>query len=232
MKRKRSFSGNLTNQETVGGICYLVLQIFFLPGLLDWVNRQLSSPLRSPELNFLFFLINFIAILLIFHDFLGRALKHATRHPALLCQAVILGLAAYYASCRVMDWGISQLAPGYSNYNDQAITDMAGNNYFLMAIGTVVLAPLAEECMFRGLIFGKFRPKSALVAYCASTLFFCAIHVLGYWGSYPFRTLLICFLQYVPTGLILARSYEYSGSIFAPMVIHAAVNTLSFLSLR
>ena len=60
MKRKRSFSGNLTNQETVGGICYLVLQIFFLPGLLNWVNRQLSSPLRSPELNFLFFLINLL----------------------------------------------------------------------------------------------------------------------------------------------------------------------------
>ena len=49
MKRKRSFSGNLTNQETVGGICYLALQIFFLPGLLNWVNRQLSSPCAAPN---------------------------------------------------------------------------------------------------------------------------------------------------------------------------------------
>lgn len=227
MKRTHSFSGDLTNQETIGGFCYMAFQFLLLGEVLAWINGQLQHPLNLAELNFTFYLVNFIAILLIFHDFLGRALKQATRHPALLCQAVILGLAAYYASCQVLDWGISQLVPGYSNYNDQAITDMVNGNYFLMAVGTVVLVPPVEECLFRGLIFRNLYGKSRWAAYIVSIAAFAIIHILGYVGRYEPLELVMAFLQYLPAGLCLAWAYTKADTIFAPILIHAIVNAVS-----
>ena len=205
----------------------MAFQFLLLGEVLAWINVRLQNPLNLAELNFTFYLVNFIAILLIFHDFLGRALKQATRHPALLCQAVILGLAAYYASCRVMDWGISQLAPGYSNYNDQAISNMVNGNYFLMAVGTVVLVPPVEECLFRGLIFRNLYGKSRWAAYIVSIAAFAIIHILGYIGRYEPLELVMAFLQYLPAGLCLAWAYTKADTIFAPILIHAIINAVS-----
>ena len=232
MRRNRSFSGNLTNQETIGGFVYLIFQLIFLPGILTWGNLQLEHPLKEAELNFVFFLINFIAILLIFHDFLGRGLSQATRHPAIFCQAVILGIVAYYACSYCTTWLVGKLVPGFSNYNDSAIADMLRGGYFLMLVGTVVLVPPVEECLFRGLIFRNLYGKSPWAAYIVSILAFAAIHIIGYIGRYSALELLMAVLQYLPAGLCLAWAYTKADTIFAPIVIHAAINYISIRGLR
>ena len=232
MKRNRSFSGNLTNQETIGGFCYLIFELVFLPGILSWINGQLSTPLNKAELNFVFYLVNFIAILLIFHDFLGRGLRQVTQHPAIFCQAVILGAVAYYACSWATTWVVGKLVPGFTNYNDQAVLDLLGNSRLLTIIGVVVLAPPAEECLFRGLIFRNLWGKSRWVAYIASILAFAIVHILGYIGAYSPMELLMAFLQYLPAGLCLAWAYTKADTIFAPIVIHAIINAVTIGILR
>lgn len=227
MKRNRSFSGNLTSQETIGGFTYLVFQLLLLPGILDWINGQLASPLKSAELNFVFYLINFIAILLIFHDFLGHALNQVTQHPAIFCQAVILGAVAYFACNQATSRLVRLLVPGFSNYNDQAITDMLGTNRFLMTIGVIILVPPVEECLYRGLIFRNLYGKSRWAAYIVSILAFAIIHILGYIGTYSPLELVMAFLQYLPAGLCLAWAYTKADTIFAPIVIHALINAVA-----
>ena len=103
------------SQETVCGFCYLAFQLLLLPELLPLLNSRLSHPLNDAELNFVFYTINFVAVLLIFHDFRAAAAAQATRHPAYLCQAVILGLAAYYACRYATQWVVRLLVPGFSN---------------------------------------------------------------------------------------------------------------------
>ncbi len=232
MRRNRSFSGNLTNQETIGGFVYLIFQLIFLPGILTWGNLQLEHPLKEAELNFVFFLINFIAILLIFHDFLGRALKQVAQHPAIFCQAVILGFVAYYACSHAVEGVIRLLVPGFSNYNDQSIAAMLSDNHFLMVVGTVILVPPVEECLYRGLIFRNLYGKSRWAAYIVSILAFAIIHILGYFGTYSPLELLMAFLQYLPAGLCLAWAYTKADTIFAPILIHAAINFVSINGLR
>lgn len=227
MKRTHSFSGNLTNQETIGGFSYLIFEIFFLPGILSWINGQLSHPLNSAELNFVFYMVNFIAILLIFHDFLGRGLRQTTQHPAIFCQAVILGFVAYYACNWATTKLVGLLVPGFSNYNDQAIAGMLSSNRLLMLIGTVILVPPVEECLFRGLIFRNLYGKSRWAAYIVSILAFAVIHIIGYLGRYSALELIMAFLQYLPAGLCLAWAYTKADTIFAPIVIHAAINYIS-----
>lgn len=232
MKKTRTFSGGLTGRETVGGACYLVFQLFILPELLQWSNSLIEHPLNSAELNFVFYLVNFIAILLIFHRFLGQGLRQATQHPALLCQAVILGLAAYYACNRVTAQIIGLLVPNFSNYNDASITTMLKSNYFLMAVGTVVLVPTVEECLYRGLIFRNLHSSSPRAAYIVSILAFSVIHIIGYIGQYGPLQLLMAFLQYLPAGLCLAWAYTKADTIFAPILIHMTINAVSIGIMR
>lgn len=227
MKKTRSFSGNLTNQETIGGFVYLIFELLFLSSILSWINRQLDTPLKSAELNFVFYLINFIAILLIFHDFLGRGLRQTAQHPAIFCQAVILGAVAYFACSWATTEVVRLLVPGFSNYNDQSIAAMLGTNRFLMTIGVVILVPPAEECLFRGLIFRNLYGKSRWAAYIASILAFAIIHIIGYIGTYSPLELLMAFLQYLPAGLCLAWAYTKADTIFAPIVIHAIINAVA-----
>ena len=221
-----------SSQETVGGFCYLAFQLLLLPELLKMLNARLSAPLGEAELNFVFYMINFIAVLLIFHEFLGSAAAQAVRHPAYLCQAVILGLAAYYACMFVTTRVISLLAPGFSNYNDSAISAMRQDSRLLVFVGTVLLVPPVEECVFRGLIFRNLYGKSHWAAYLVSMLAFAFVHILGYARLYTPLEILMAVLQYLPAGLCLAWSYTKADTIFAPIAVHAAVNFITLTSWR
>ena len=230
--KKRTQSPCPSSRETVSGFCYLAFQLLLLPSLLYFINGNLSQPLKEAELNFVYYLTNFIAMLVIFHDFLSRSLSQAFQHPIVLCEAVILGFVAYYACFHVSDRLVSLLVPSFSNYNDEAIFEMSRGNSFLMLIGTVILVPPFEECLFRGLIFRSLYGKSRWVAYTVSILAFAMVHILGFWGSYSPLEILFAVLQYLPAGLCLAWSYAKAGNIFAPILIHAAVNYITVNGLR
>ena len=232
MKKSHSISTSLSAQETVAGAVYLAVQFFALPSLLRWFNAQLSSPLNTAELNFVFYLVNFMAMLLIFHDFLGRSIRQVTQHPGIFCEGVILGFVAYYACSYATTWLIRLLVPGFSNYNDEAIFAMRSGNSFLMFIGTVILVPPFEECMYRGLIFRNLYGKSHWAAYIVSILAFAIIHIIGYIGKYSPLELLMATLQYLPAGLCLAWSYIRGETIFTPILIHAAINYITITNTR
>ena len=227
MKRNLSYSDSLNKQETIGGIAYLLFEIFLLPGILSWLNARMGYALNAAELNFVFYMVNFIAILVIFHDFLSRSLTDVFRHPIVFAEGVILGFVAYYAMNWLTTKVVGLVVPGFSNYNDQAISGMLGTNRLLMLIGTVVLVPPVEESLFRGLIFRNLYGKSRWAAYIVSILTFAVIHIIGYIGSYSAVELLMAFLQYLPAGLCLAWAYIRGGSVFAPILIHAAINYIS-----
>ena len=232
MTKKRTASPCPSGQETAWGLCYLVFQMLFLPSVLFWINGQLPKALSDSELNFLFYLVNFIAVLLIFHNFLERSLHQLFQHPIDALQAAVLGFVAYYVCFHAMEWLIGLLRPGYTNYNDDSIAALSRGNFFLMSIGTVVLVPITEESLYRGLIFRNLYSKSPWAGYCISIAAFSCLHILGYIGIYAPADLLIAFLQYLPAGLWLAWSYIKGDTIFVPIVIHAAVNFVTINGFR
>ena len=232
MKSNRNIGPIPSSQETMNGFVYLIFQLFVLPVILQWCNSRLDTSLNDAELNFAFYLINFIAMLLLFHGYLGKSLSQAAQHPIYLCQAVIRGLAAYYATLYLVSGVVRLLVPGFSNYNDEAIAAMGGTNSFLVLIGTVVLVPPVEECFFRGLIFRNLYGRNRWIAYALSMLAFAIIHVLGYIGQYSPLEIVMAVLEYLPAGIWLAWSYTKADTIFAPILVHAAINYLSFRALR
>ncbi len=232
MKKSNNPGPSLNSQETVCGLIWFCFQLVFLPSILHTVNGLLDGIMGTAELNFAYYLVNFLSILLLFQNFLSRSAAQVGKHPAYFCQAVILGLAAYHACFYAVDHLVSLLVPGFSNHNDASIAAMLQKNPFLMFIGTVILVPPFEECIFRGLIFRSLWSKSHALAYAVSILSFSMIHILGYWGQYSPLELVIAVLQYLPAGLCLAWCYIKAETIFAPIAVHAAINYITIQSFR
>ena len=104
---------------------------------------------------------------------------------------------------------------------------MLQSNRVLMTIAVVVLAPLTEETLYRGLIFRNLWQTSRVGAYLVSMFAFAAIHVVGYIGTTDITTLILCFIQYLPAGLCLAWTYTKASNLFAPVLVHAIVNAIA-----
>ena len=209
------------------GWWWMAFQYLLLPRLLGLLLGDVSTLF----LNFCYHLLCFSAVLLIFRHDLPDCLRWAFSHWRRFLLISLLALAAFYAASAVFRLLTSVLQPGFSNRNDEALLGMAGSSLPLFAVTTVLLAPVSEELLFRGLLFGELRVKSRWIGYLASSLCFCLIHLIGYLGKYTLWEFFLALLQYLPAGLILAWSYEKSQSIAAPIFVHMVINGISLVSI-
>ncbi|MDA1002452.1 MAG: type II CAAX endopeptidase family protein [Chloroflexi bacterium] len=90
--------------------------------------------------------------------------------------------------------------------------------WILLGVAVVVVAPIAEELFFRGLIFRALAGRMRVpAAYVLSGVVFAAFH-LNLSVVVPFSAI----------GLVFAWAFWNSGSLWTTMVAHAVVNGLSF----
>lgn len=222
----------LLPRETKWGIRYLLFQLIFLGSVLALLLQVLRLPTEAIYLDTAYYIVNFGLVIWIFRHFLWQSLKHGIKHWDKLLIAAVVGFAVLFLSTKGLDLLIEKYHPEFFNVNDASIASNSRVHFVLTAIGTVILVPLAEETLYRGLIFGMLQRKNRIIAYTISTLFFAYIHIMGYVGYFPTSMLLLCLVQYLPAGLALAAAYEYSGSILAPILIHTTVNIIATITSR
>lgn len=232
MAKSKQLPCSPTASERVFGLAYAAFDLFALPSLLGRFNALLVQPLNSAWINFIYFSLNFLLLIVILHRYLGRSLGYTGKHAGDLLISVLLGALGYWVCNYVICDLIARFLPDFSNPNDSAISATLPGGFAVMAVGTVLLVPVAEELIHRALIFGSLHRRSRAAAYTISAVFFAALHVTGYLGSAEPLHLLVAFAQYLPPALLLAWAYEKSGSIFAPMLIHAAINAMGIWALR
>lgn len=221
-----------TSNESVFGLIYYLLQLLIIPALIMVANEMLPNPYSEAVVNFVFFVINFVCVVVIFRKFLTENFRAVLRQPWAVLRCAGIGLLIYWAGNYLFSLLITFTDPDFANINDAAIMQMVRSDYRLMTIGTVLLVPVAEECFYRGLIFRNFYEKSPVLGYILSMVLFSLAHVLGYVTLADWGTLVLCFLQYLPAGFALAWSYRHSGSIFASVLIHMTVNQIGMLAMR
>lgn len=232
MEHQKKLLPTLSSKEKNIGLAYLVFQFALLPTLLRLVGQVFSLGNSAALYNFLYFSINFICVTAIFSKFLKKSMLRVRRsYPEVLATAAI-GFGVFWLCSSLLHSAIGLLFPEFVNLNDSSLVDILGDYPVLLFLGTVVLAPVAEEVFHRGLVFGWLHEKNVLLAYAVSTLLFAAIHVVQYIGLYSPLHLLIALIQYLPAGIVFAWAYQRSGCIFAPIAIHAANNLLAVLSVR
>ena len=81
-----------------------------------------------------------------------------------------------------------------------------------------IIAPVAEEIFFRGLVYGFFRRWGVAPAFVISTLLFVLSHAPG--RGLP--------VTQIVGGLVFAVSYEKEGNLLVPITIHVVGNLAIF----
>ena len=218
--------------ENILGFCYLAFYQLFLPTVIALVAEVLGYSLTLSELNIFYFVVNFVWVCAIFHRFLIASVQKAKENFGRCIQFAVLGLVIYFCAMYLVSMGIVLADPNFSNVNDDSIADLAQENTEMLFLCTVLLVPVVEEVIFRGLIFQNLQRKSRLLAYGVSVVVFALIHIVGYMGSADWLTLGLCFVQYLPAGLALAWAYEKADTIVAPILIHITINLIGMTALR
>ena len=125
---------------------------------------------------------------------------------------VIFGISGCIAATCLM--AMVQLAFYDEQYQQAAqITYSAG--FLVQIIGLGIVIPIAEELMFRGILYKRFRERQ------------------GFWYSALWSALLFSFIHSNTTqmiyafllGVLLSYLYEKFGSFRAPVVLHILLNT-------
>lgn len=132
---------------------------------------------------------------------------------------VVLGLAAFYAFAAAYG-ALAGLDEQSNERLQESVLGASVASDFAYVVLYVVLAPLAEELLFRGLLFGSLRGRvGAWSAALVSGAVFGAIHLGG--GQDPFIPVLTAL------GVVLALAYHYSGVLYTAIAIHAINNAVS-----
>ena len=95
-------------------------------------------------------------------------------------------------------------------------TSVIDSSGFISMVSTVIFAPIAEELIFRGLVYT--RLKRAMPKWIAAVLqaaLFGVLHGQILWIAYAFAV-----------GLILAAYFESTGSLFANITVHICFNLM------
>jgi membrane protease YdiL (CAAX protease family) len=222
----------MLKSERIIGIIYLPLHIFVLPTLLIFLIPQLfrhSEAASVANINLILYVISFLFIFIFLFRYLKSSFSDLFANILNTVKAIVLAYLFYYAVSMLFSSLLSLFLQETANPNTREIINQTKLNANTMIIIAVLLAPVVEETLFRGALFGTIRTKSRVAAYIVSVLLFSAYHL---WQPlvYNFEwSLLLYLLQYIPASIALCWCYEKSGSIWAPIVLHALIN---FIQIR
>ena len=225
-------SVSLTRREKLLGWVYYPIQLLVLPLLLSVGNILAGSPLSESVLNFIYFAANFLFVIGIFFHLLKKNIIIAADAPLKCLGCAVAGLAINWGLSYIVQLLIVIINPDFFNVNDASIGTLIQENFVLTAVGTVLLVPIAEEALYRGLIFGSLYNRRPIAAYVISVCIFASVHVIGYIGMYEPLHLALCFLQYLPGAIALAWAYANADSIWAPILMHMTINLIGVVSMR
>lgn len=113
---------------------------------------------------------------------------------------------------------VSEVAGVRSHWTEWFDEDLAWGSWGIVIaslLGTIVFAPMLEEIVFRGLLYGTLRRRLGWpLAAVLSALVFAAAHGYGVAG----------FGSVFASGVMWAVAYEKTGSLLPGMMAHAANN--------
>jgi membrane protease YdiL (CAAX protease family) len=160
---------------------------------------------------------------------LGNGLGLNLRHPVRDVVWAVLAVLALMPVIWTLSWASSWVIHGMGQeINHNPIFDYLegfgwGGKVATM-FGVVILAPLAEELMFRGILQSMLR--SYRVAAWPAVAISSALFVLAHWGV-PHDM-----VPLLPLAIVLGYSYERCGRLVPSILIHSmfnAVMTVTFL---
>lgn len=220
----------MRKSERIIGNLYIPVHIFLLPLLLVYIYNNILNKhtvMQSPYLNIIYYLISFVFVLIFLFRFLKGSFSDLLDNIVPSLQAIVLAYFLNYLAVFLVTLLLSLVLDDVPNPNTQEVVSQTKLNANAMIVVAVLLAPVVEETLFRGALFGTLRSKSRALAYVFSAFAFAFYHLWQYFATGFQWPMLLYLLQYIPPSVALCWCYERSGSIWAPIVLHAVINLIS-----
>ena len=221
----------LTKQEKRWGWVYLAAQMLVIPSVVAMVCMAMGITSEA-DMNLICFYLNAVLAVVVFRKLLVKSIDRCRGNWKQTLMTALKGFGLYWLVSTAVAAAILMLKPDFANVNDQSIGIMLGERPVLMTVAVVFAAPLAEECLFRGWLFLGLAEKSRTLAYTVTCVFFSAVHILAYIGTYDALTLLLCFAQYLAPSYVLCRTCARDNSLCAPLLLHMTINTAALFVAR
>lgn len=225
------FRPQMTDSERKRGWVFFALYLLVFPYLTAWVQRLWLGEGEMPiaETNLVYYGLLFVLALLVFWSFLHHGFSLLIDWLPENCFAFFTGLAG----AGVLHFVVMLLPYPVEN----PVPFQWRMEYTLSPAATVmlvvVLIPLIEETLFRGLLFGNVRKYSRVLAYVVSVLVYAVASTWRYALDMGDPAYLLLAVQYLPMSLALAWCYDNGGSIWSTVGLHMAINgAMLFMALH
>ena len=230
MPRKKS-AAYMSAGEQIAGTVFFVVYLLVLPFATDPLFRLAGGLLGvdiGPGLqNVIYYYVLFAVTVIVFHGFLARTSRNFADNLGRACKFVAIGLVALYG-LNELAYRLTYLVAGNrTNLNNTTISAQIDDAPHMTLLIVIVLAPCVEEVLFRGLVFGNLRRKSAAVAYLTSCLLFALLHVWQFAVVNQDITYFLLMLQYLVPGVVLAWVFDRTGTLWTSIGLHMAANALA-----
>jgi len=150
------------------------------------------------------------------------ALRFGERKNRWSIGQLVISTAAAFGAAVVLNLliAVSGLMELFPSYAEQSAASFAGQPPLLLAAAVVVVGPIAEELVFRGMTYERIRNYLGVKpAVIISSLMF------GLWHGN-----VVQFVYAFIVGIILSVYYEKSGSLHACVLAHMAMNAFAVTS--
>lgn len=224
-------SDKLNNYALSKGKKIAILLVYFL-GFMFFFQFAIVLIFNAlgitDELFFMFSIYLVTAAILVA---LARDLFRAERNLKMidLMKAVGIGIGLLLLVNIVFGGLISLLFSLQTSANEEGLSQVQNLNPAMYLVTVAILAPLVEEIVFRGVIFRVVRARSTfLIAAIVSGVAFGFLHVFDslFTGNYID---LVYVILYGAMGVVFAKAYEDTGSIYACVILHGAYNAMAFM---
>ena len=226
-----SFYDRMYRGERILLLLYLPIHIFAVPALLAFLMNRLGIEYSETTLNLLYYGTGAVLVFLISRRYLRVEFDTLCDYVLEVLFSVLIG----YLIMTVLSYGLAALKLGIglenANPNNASVQNLLGNEFGKMFALTVFLAPLVEEPVFRGAIFGGLRKKSRIWAYVITIILFGTYHVWQYAYISGDIKYLIYIVDYIPATFALCWAFDRTNTIWSPIALHMLINAVSLTAL-
>ena len=224
-RHRRPWRPQMTRAEMGRGWVFFALYVLLFPWIMGWVQRSFDGELLVAEANVVYYLLSATLVFLVFWSFL----KHGFHLLLDWLPENLFAFATGLVGAGALHLLVSLILLPVENPNAVSYPEQFALAPFATTVILVVLMPVVEEPLFRGLLFGTARRYSRALGYALSIFvyaFYCVWQFVYAYGQVDLRYLLL-FVEYLPMSLALTWCYDNGGSIWTPVALHAAVNAFT-----
>ena len=225
MKR---FDDLMMRRERICGFIWLPIHMILLPLFLVPVLYLLIGPEKMTDAgsNVIYYMISFLFVLVAFWNYLRESFDRFVGN----LRGALLAMAIAYAIQLVLSLGLQALMGVFGELdtpNNDAINELANIEYKKMFAVAVLMAPITEEVLFRGVLFGSLARKHRWLAWVVSIAVFCLYHVWQFAVVEQDWRVLITAIEYIPLSAAITYCYARTETVWTPIFFHIYTNCLA-----